>query len=141
MHLSKDTSAGRALTAIIVAVVMTLVAAALLLGVLTAREISAVVTDQFNAQQMVIAQALRSRIERELNEIKREIRVTARMLDGPTHEPVPDALRQSLARTEGMSVLSAEFIDRAAGRATVCVPSGACREVAVPADIPYERLQ
>jgi PAS domain S-box-containing protein len=141
MQLSKDTSAGRALTAIVVAVVMALVAGALLMGVLTAREISAVVTEQFNAQQMVIAQALRARIERELNEVRHEIRVTARLLGAEAHAPVAELLRQNLARTEGLSVSRAELVDRAAGRATACTPAGACADEAAPAGIPYERLR
>jgi two-component system NtrC family sensor kinase len=141
MQLSKDTSAGRALTAIVVAAVMALVAGALLIGVLTAREISAVVTEQFNAQQMVIAQALRARIERELNEVRHEIRVTTRLLGAEAHAPVAELLRQNLARTEGLSASQADLVDRAAGRATACTPAGACADQAVPAGIPYERLR
>ena len=132
MQLSKDTSAGRALTAIVVAAVMALVAGALLMGVLTAREISAVVTEQFNAQQMVIAQALRARIERELNEVRHEIRVTTRLLGADAHAPVAELLRQNLARTEGLSASQAELVDRAAGRAIACTPAGACADQAVP---------
>ena len=47
--------------------------AGILLGVWTAREMNAVVTDQFNTQQMVIAQTIKARIEREIGEVKREI--------------------------------------------------------------------
>jgi PAS domain S-box-containing protein len=141
MQFSKDTSAGRALTAIVVAAVMTLVAGALLMGVLTAREISAVVTEQFNAQQMVIAQALRARIERELNEAQHEIRVTARVLDSEPREPVATALLQSLLRTEGMAVVEAAFVDRPAGRALACTPAGTCGDREVPGGIPYDQLR
>jgi PAS domain S-box-containing protein len=141
MPLSKDTSAGRALTAIVVAVVMALVAGALLMGVLTAREISAVVTEQFNAQQMVIAQALRARIERELNEVRHEIRISARSLAAESHPPVADLLRQNLARTEDMAAVQAELVDRAAGRSIACTPGGACAVQGLPDGIPYDRLR
>ena len=61
MQISKDTLAGRTIVAVVYVAVIALLAAGILLGVWTAREMNAVVTDQFNAQQMVIAQTAKAR--------------------------------------------------------------------------------
>ena len=81
-NFSKETSTGRVIAAGVCIAVVVLVSAGVLVGVWTAQEMSAVVTDQFNAQQMVIAQTVRARIERELGGVKREIFSMSQALRG-----------------------------------------------------------
>ncbi len=93
MQISKDTLAGRTIVAIVYVAVIALLAAGILLGVWTAREMNAVVTDQFNAQQMVIAQTAKARIEREIGEVKHELsswrRPSEKKPQAPGNSPTP----------------------------------------------------
>src|SRR5512139_3171378 len=100
MEISKDTLAGRTIVAAVYVAVVALLAAGIFLGVWTAREMNAVVTDQFNAQQMVIAQTAKARIEREIGEIKRELYVQAQALRGRGEDArdLAESLQQSLVR-------------------------------------------
>jgi len=118
MQISKDTLAGRTIVVVVYVAVIALLAAGILLGVWTAREMNSVVTDQFNAQQMVIAQTAKARIERELGEIKRELYFQAQALRGKTAKPreLTDALQGSLARLSESGVRGVEVVDRATRR-------------------------
>jgi len=118
MQISKDTLAGRTIVVVVYVAVIALLAAGILLGVWTAREMNSVVTDQFNAQQMVIAQTAKARIERELGEIKRELYFQAQALRGKTANPreLTDALQGSLARLSESGVRGVEVVDRATRR-------------------------
>jgi PAS domain S-box-containing protein len=118
MQISKDTLAGRTIVAIVYVAVILLLAAGILLGVWTAREMNAVVTDQFNSQQMVIAQTTKARIEREMEEIKRELFFQAQALrEKPmgTRE-LAVALRENLMRLAESQVREVKVVDRSAGR-------------------------
>jgi hypothetical protein len=116
MQISKDTLAGRTIVAVVYVAVIALLAAGILLGVWTAREMNAVVTDQFNAQQMVIAQTAKARIEREIGEVKHELFFQAQALRGKTANAreLSDALRQGLVRLSESGVRKVEIVDRTA---------------------------
>jgi PAS domain S-box-containing protein len=118
MQISKDTLAGRTIVTVVYVAVIALLAAGILLGVWTAREMNAVVTDQFNAQQMVIAQTAKARIEREIGEIKRELYFQAQALREKTADArgLADALQQSLVRLSEGGVRRVEVVDRTARR-------------------------
>ena len=118
MQISKDTLAGRTIVAVVYVAVVALLAAGIFLGVWTAREMNAVVTDQFNAQQMVIAQTAKARVEREIGEIKRELYLQAqavRGMDEDTRE-LAESLHESLVRLSESGVRRVEVVDRAARR-------------------------
>lgn len=114
MQISKDTLAGRTIVAIVYVAVIALLAAGILLGVWTAREMNTVVTDQFNAQQMVIAQTAKARIEREIGEVKHELFFLAQALREKTAgtRELADALQQSLVRLSESGVRRVEVVDR-----------------------------
>jgi len=118
MQISKDTLAGRTIVTVVYVAVIALLAAGILLGVWTAREMNAVVTDQFNAQQMVIAQTAKARIEREIGEIKRELYFQAQALREKPEDAreLADALQQSLVRLSEGGVRRVEVVDRTARR-------------------------
>jgi PAS domain S-box-containing protein len=118
MQISKDTLAGRTIVAVVYVAVIALIGAGILLGVWTAREMNAVVTDQFNTQQMVIAQTAKARIEREIGEVKLELYFQAQALRGKgadTRE-LADALQQSLVRLSESGVRRVEVVDQTARR-------------------------
>jgi PAS domain S-box-containing protein len=118
MQISKDTLAGRTIVVIVYIAVILLLATGILLGVWTAREMNAVVTDQFNAQQMVIAQTAKARIEREIGEIKRELFLQAQTLrkNPEDVQRLAEALQPGLARLRGSEVRKVEVVDRVNGR-------------------------
>jgi PAS domain S-box-containing protein len=117
MQISKDTLAGRTIVAIVYVAVVTLLAAGIFVGVWTAHEMNDVLTEQFNAQQMVIAQTTRARIEREIGEIKRELTSQAVALRRTTdpRESLP-ALQQSMERLQSVGVRRVEVVDLEANR-------------------------
>jgi PAS domain S-box-containing protein len=118
MQISKDTLAGRTIVAVVYVAVIALLAAGILLGVWTAREMNTVVTDQFNAQQMVIAQTAKARIEREIGEFKRELLLQAQALREKPAAPreIAEAMRPGIVRLKESAVRRIELVDRPAGR-------------------------
>ena len=118
MQISKDTLAGRTIVAAVYVAVVTLLAAGIFLGLWTAREMNAVVTDQFNAQQMVIALTAKARVEREIGEIKRELYLQAQAVRGRTEDPreLAESLHESLVRLSESGVRRVQVVDRAARR-------------------------
>jgi PAS domain S-box-containing protein len=130
MQISKDTLAGRTIVTVVYVAVIALLAAGILLGVWTAQEMNAVVTDQFNAQQMVIAQTAKARIEREIGEIKRELYFQAQALREKNTDPRESAetLQQSLLRLSESGVHRVEVVDRTARRVFKGGPHGSWSE-------------
>ena len=122
MQISKDTLAGRTIVAIVYVAVVLLLATGILLGVWTAREMNAVVTEQFNAQQMAIAQTAKARIESEIGEIKRDLYFLAQAIRGKpiNAREVAAALQQSLAQLPEHIVRRVEVLDRATDRLFIC---------------------
>ena len=118
MQISKDTLAGRTIVAVVYVAVIALLATGIFLGVWTAREMNAVVTDQFNAQQMVIAQTAKARVEREIGEIKRELYLQVQAVRGKDTDPqeLAESLYESLVRLSESGVRRVEVVDRAARR-------------------------
>jgi PAS domain S-box-containing protein len=118
MQISKDTLAGRTIVAVVYVAVIALLATGIFLGVWTAREMNAVVTDQFNAQQMVIAQTAKARVEREIGEIKRELYLQVQAVRGmdTDTQKLAESLHESLVRLSESGVRRVEVVDRAARR-------------------------
>ncbi len=126
MQISKDTLAGRTIVAIVYVAVVLLLAAGILLGVWTAREMNAVVTDQFNAQQMVIAQTAKARIESEIEEVKRDLYFQAQAIREKTEDPreIADALQPGMMQLPVSMVRRVEVVDRSSGRVFTGIPPG-----------------
>jgi PAS domain S-box-containing protein len=143
MQISKDTLAGRTIVAIVYVAVILLLTAGILLGVWTAREMNAVVTDQFNAQQMVIAQTAKARIEREMAEIKRELFFQAQALREKPMEAreLAAALRENLKRLPDSQVREVEFVDRSAGRVYAGAMNADGFERRLEDETPYEAIR
>jgi PAS domain S-box-containing protein len=143
MQISKDTLAGRAILAIVYVAVILLLATGILLGVWTAREMNAVVTDQFNAQQMAIAQATKARIESELNEIKSDLYFLAQaILEKPASAgEIADALRPSLPRLPENIVRRVEIVDRTNNRVFTGLLPGSWTERRLPEDDPTRAVR
>jgi PAS domain S-box-containing protein len=142
-NFSKETSTGRVIAAGVCIAVVVLVSAGVLVGVWTAQEMNAVVTDQFNTQQMVIAQTIRARIERELGGVKREIFSMSQALRGRPADglEVRDILQQALPRLTDNGVRSVEIVDLRTRHALVCAPPGRLSERRVPENGPYDHLE
>jgi two-component system NtrC family sensor kinase len=130
MQISKDTLAGRTIVAIVYIAVVLLLAAGILLGVWTAREMNAVVTDQFNAQQMVIAQTAKARIESEITELKRDLYFQAQAIQGkPANaREIAEALQSSLTQLPESVVRRMEVVDRTSGRVFTGLPPASWSE-------------
>jgi two-component system, NtrC family, sensor kinase len=143
LSFSKETTTGRIITAGVCIAVFALISAGVLVGVWTAQEMSAVVTDQFNTQQMVIAQTIRARIEREIGGVKREIFSMSQALQGrPADGPqVRDILQQALPRLTDNGVRSVEIVDLRTRQALVYTPPGRLSDRRVPENGPYDRLE
>jgi two-component system, NtrC family, sensor kinase len=118
MQISKDTPAGRTTIVFVYVAVIVLLAAGIFLGVLTAREMNAVVTEQFNAQQMAIAQTARARIESEIVEVKSDLYFLGQAVrETPLNtREIAEALRPGMAQLPGNIVRRVEVVDRAIGR-------------------------
>jgi len=130
MQISKDTLAGRTIVAIVYVAVILLLATGILLGVSTAREMNTVVTDQFNAQQMVIAQTAKARIESEIQEVKHHLYFQAQAIreKATNAREIADALQPSLAQLPESVVRRVEVVDRASGRVFTGLPPGSWSE-------------
>ena len=117
MELSKDTIAGRTLGMVVYVAVLVLLAAGILLGLWTAEEMNAVVTEQFNAQQMTIAQTARSRIEREIAAIRSELDFLSRTLPSATHasEEIEARMELVMKRLEPLGLRRVALIATASG--------------------------
>jgi len=134
MSIFKDTSAGRLVVAVVGVALIVMLVAGGLLGYWTATEMTTVVTEQFNAQQLVIAQTVKARIEREFNGIKHEILSMAQLLHG---NPKPsagtlEALQQTLRHLAELGIRRVDIVDRAADRALVSTLQGPWMERSLP---------
>ncbi|HSW51124.1 MAG TPA: ATP-binding protein [Bryobacteraceae bacterium] len=142
MQISKDTMAGRTIATIAYVAVIALLAAGVLLGVWTAREMNAVMIEQFNAQQMVIAQTAKARIEREIGEIKRELYLQAQALRGRDQDPreLAESLQESLVRLSESGVRRVEVVDRAGRRVFAGSQHGSWAERPLPRTSIYDAV-
>ena len=142
MQISKDTLAGRTIVAIVYVAVILLLATGILLGVWTAREMNAVVTDQFNAQQMVIAQTAKARIEREIAEVKRDLYFQAQAIRATPADAreIAAALQQHLAQLPEGVVRRVEVVDRPSGRVFTARPPGSWSERRLAENDPFHAV-
>jgi len=91
------------------------------------REMASVVTDEFNTQQMVIAQTARARIEREIAFIRRELLFLAHLLQTPDMD-ARELLPRSLPRLQESGVRRMDVVEPEARRTLTCRPYGGCTE-------------
>jgi PAS domain S-box-containing protein len=143
MQISKDTLAGRTIVVFVYIAVILLLATGILLGVWTAQEMNAVVTDQFNAQQMAIAQTAKARIESEIGEVKRDLYFLARTLREKSADllEVGDVLKQGLTQLPEPLVRRVAFVDRAGGRLFTTGLLGGGSEAGRPATERYDAVR
>jgi two-component system, NtrC family, sensor kinase len=143
MQISKETLAGRTIVACVYIGVVILTAGGILVGVWTAKEMTSVVTEQFNAQQMVIAQTAKARIEREIGGIKRELFALVQALEAvPLQAGVLKGILQPTlpGLLEG-GVRRVEVVDLAAGRAVGGLLQGSWSEYGIPPTGIYDRVR
>ncbi|MFO7652912.1 MAG: ATP-binding protein [Candidatus Krumholzibacteriia bacterium] len=100
MARTRHTGFGRAFQLTLAAVVVTALAAAFWGSHRIARDVRVFVTDSFNAEQLLLARHARLLIERELQQLGREVAVTARTIGNDGFDPERDGavLATSLAR-------------------------------------------
>jgi two-component system NtrC family sensor kinase len=130
------------IVAVVCAALIVMLAGGGLIGYWTATEMTAVVTEQFNAQQMVIAQTVKARIERELNGIKHEILLMARLLQAnpEPHAIAKDALLQTLHHLAELGVRRVEIADVAKRRVLVNPLHGPWMERSLPENSLYDSV-
>ncbi|MCU0585562.1 MAG: ATP-binding protein [Desulfobacterales bacterium] len=126
MSITKETRTGRIIVTLVYLGVVLITAVGILVGLWSLRELRAVVTDQFNAQQMVIAQTARARIEREIGRITRDLIYTARRLEaaaagGPQESSI---LNQGLERVLEGAVRRVDVVDLRERRVLALTPRG-----------------
>ncbi len=114
MEISKETIAGRTILGVVYVAVVVLLAAGILLGLWTAEEMNAVVTEQFNAQQMMIARTARSRIEREIVEISDALAMLTRLPVSPPAES-KNLLERLLERLRPLGLRRIHFVNPSDG--------------------------
>jgi two-component system, NtrC family, sensor kinase len=142
MSIFKDTPAGRLIVVVVCAALIIMLAGGGLIGYWTATEMTAVVTEQFNAQQMVIAQTVKARIEREFTGIRHEILLMAQLLQGnpESHAEAKAALLQTLPHLVELGVRRVEIVDRAARRSLVNPLHGPWMERSLPENSLYDSV-
>ncbi|MGE5256831.1 MAG: ATP-binding protein [Hyphomicrobiales bacterium] len=143
MPAFKDTPAAHLIVGAVCAALFVMLAGGGLVGYWTAAEMTAVVTEQFNAQQMVIAQTVKARIEREFNGIRHEIISMARLLQGIPKPRVEtaDALQQTLLHLAELGVRKVEIVDRPAHRMQVSALHGPWMERSLPQDSLFDTIR
>jgi two-component system, NtrC family, sensor kinase len=113
----------RIIAAVFISAIL-VVAIGIIISLWATREISNVITRQFNSQQLVVARNIRSLVERELSLIRRELVLLAQSLrqHGEHSGIVPDITRESLKRVVENGVRKIEIVDLRAGTQVVYLP-------------------
>ncbi len=126
MEISRETIAGRTLRAVVYVAVVVLLTAGVLLGLWTAEEMNALVTGQFNAQQMAIAQTARSRIEREIAAIRSELDLLSRTLPSApdAREDIESRMALAMERLEPLGLRRIALVATASGEGIGITPFG-----------------
>ncbi|MCU0560896.1 MAG: ATP-binding protein [Desulfobacterales bacterium] len=138
MSITKQTRSGRIIVTVVYLAVILITAGGILVGLWSLREMRTVVTDQFNAQQMVIAQTAKARIEREIGGIIRELLHLALSLRSVSAESTEGRaiLRQGLERTADSGVRRIDVVDLTHDRVLLLTPAGQWGEQPLPTDAP-----
>ncbi len=142
MSITKQTRTGRIIVTLVYLGVVLITTVGILVGLWSLREMRAIVTDQFNAQQMVIAQTAKARIERELGGIMRALFHVARHLQvvaagGPEEISV---LRQGLDRVLENGIRRVEVVDLTARTVLALTHPGQVSEQPLPATAPEDDI-
>ncbi len=142
MSVTKQTRSGRIIVTVVYLAVILITTGGILVGLWSLREMRAIVTHQFNAQQMVIAQTAKARIEREIGGITREIFHLARHLQAlPAGDPGEQlVLRHGLERLLDSGVRRVEIVDLAHRRAMALTPPGNFSEQRLPEAVPEDEI-
>ncbi|MFO7708736.1 MAG: ATP-binding protein [Desulfobacterales bacterium] len=142
MSITKQTRSGRIIVTVVYLAVILITTGGILVGLWSQREMRTIVTDQFNAQQMVIAQTAKARIEREIGGITRELFHLAHHLQAmPTGAPEQKStLRQGLERMQESGVRRVEVLDLLNRRTLDLSPPGNFSEHRLPANSPENEI-
>lgn len=102
----------------IIAVALILLAVAFTLNLNSTQETRALVADQFNQEQLVIARNITARIERELGLVVKELMALSKTLSADPFLPAANAdkIRQSFTGTAESGVYLIEVVDRRQGK-------------------------
>ena len=143
MSITKETRTGRIIVTLVYLGVVLITTVGILVGLWSLEEMRAVVTDQFNAQQMVIAQTARARIERELGRITRDLIYIARRLEaaaagGPEASSI---LKQGVERVLEGAVRRVEVVDLRERRILALTPPGAAIEQRLGGVAPEDEIR
>ena len=142
MSITIQTRSGRVIVTLVYLAVILITTGGILIGLWSLQEMRAIVTHQFNAQQMVIAQTAKARIEREIDGITRELFHLARHLQAlPAGDPEEQrVLRHGLERLLESGVRRVELVDLADRRALALTPPGNFSEQRLPAAAPEDEI-
>jgi PAS domain S-box-containing protein len=142
MSITIQTRSGRVIVTLVYLAVILITTGGILVGLWSLQEMRAIVTHQFNAQQMVIAQTAKARIEREIDGITRELFHLARHLQAlPAGDPEEQrVLRHGLERLLDSGVRRVELVDLAHRRALALSPPGNFSEQRLPAAAPEDEI-
>jgi PAS domain S-box-containing protein len=142
MSISKQTRSGRIIVTVVYLAVILITTGGILVGLWSLRELRAIVTDQFNAQQMVIAQTAKARIEREIGGITRELfHLVRRLQEVPAGDPAEKpALKQALERMLESGVRRVEVVNLTDRRTLALTAPENFSEQRVPAAAPEDEI-
>jgi len=113
------TKIGRRFFFLIGIAILFCLALGLLLGLWTAREMETIITDQFNDEQMAIAQTLGTQIERQLAEVKKELGLLADDINGKNSTAAGESIRQSIVRLSDKGLWKVGLTDLRTRQTTV----------------------
>ncbi len=127
MQITRHIRTRRAIVIIVCLAVLAFLVIGSIIAAGALREMTAVVTEEFNAQQMVIAQTAQARIEREVALIRRELLHLARLLQASDTD-ARELLQKSLPRVQESGVRRVDIVEPEARRTLACGPYGGCTE-------------
>ena len=140
MQISRHIRSRRAIVIAVCLAVLAFLVGGSFIAAGALREMTAVVTEEFNTQQMVIAQSARARIEREIALIRRELLSLARLLQASDTD-ARELLQKSLPRVQESGVRRMDIVEPAVRRTLACGPYGGCTERGVPEAEVYEAVR
>jgi len=104
--------------------------AGLAMGFWSANEMRKLIAEQFNEEQLVIAHNLSSRVERELNLLRKEILLLSKeMILGVFDPDAPcESIRKSLSRVRESGVWKIEIVEPESQKVYIYIPYKSCYE-------------
>lgn len=124
MEKEKRPKINKEVVVIVCAAALLFLAAGLVLGLWSAREMKEVVADQFNEQQLVVARHVSSLIERQVSFLKKELLLLSRQAGGGKFGPetYQEKIQNAFHRILESGVWKIEIIDREEKRTFLFMP-------------------